>query len=123
VGDRARSAELLGRDYWLVLSSPHDHTSADDIAAVVDQHLEWLLDLEEAGSVVLSGPLLEGPGARPGSGVTVLRAEDAGEATRLAASDPFVLAGLRRFEVFRWRVNEGSIGITVALGTGRFRWH
>ncbi len=116
------AARLLGRDYWLVVWTPHGSTTADDIAGHVDEHVTWLLGLEESGVLVMSGPLLEGPGARPGSGMTVLRAADAGTARALAEQDPFVRADLRSFELFRWRVNEGSIGITVSLGTGAFRW-
>jgi uncharacterized protein YciI len=118
-----RAAGLLGRDYWLVHSAPHDTTTPEQIAAVVDEHVEWLLGLESAGVVVLSGPLLDGPGARPGSGMTVLRAADADAARAIADQDPFVTAGLRTFDLFRWRVNEGSIAVTVELGSGSFRWH
>ena len=114
---------LLGRDYWLAVWRPHDSTTAEDIAAVVDEHVEWLLGLESDGALLLSGPLLEGPGTRPGSGITVVRAADADEARRLAEQDPFVRAGLRTFDLFRWRINEGSVGVTLDLGSGSFRWH
>jgi len=119
----SHAPRLLGRDYWLVHSTPHEETTPEQIAAVVDEHIEWLLELESAGVVVLSGPLLDGPGARPGSGMTVLRAADADAARVIAEQDPFVKAGLRTFDLFRWRVNEGSIAVTVELGSGSFRWH
>ncbi len=120
--DPVAAPGLLGRDHWLVLSHPLPGVTPGAVAEVVDEHVTWLLELEAAGRVVLSGPLLDGPGVGPGSGVTVLRADDADDAARLAGGDPFVRAGLRRSEVFRWRVNEGSVGITVSLGTGRFHW-
>ncbi len=113
---------LLGRDYWLVLSTPAESTSAADIERHVDAHLAWLLKLEVDGAVFLSGPLTSGPGARPGSGVTVLRAESAERASEIAATDPFVLAGLRSFEVLGWRINEGTIQIRLSLGTGTYGW-
>ena len=68
---------LLGRDYWLVLSTPAAGTGAADVARRVDEHLDWMLGLEAAGVIVMSGPLTEGPDVRPGSGVTVLRAQSA----------------------------------------------
>ncbi|WP_166459481.1 YciI family protein [Amycolatopsis pithecellobii] len=114
--------KLLGKDYWLIRSLPAETTTADDLTPLVDEHVSWLLGLEREGLVVLSGPLLDGPGARPGSGITVLRADDAEHAARLAGGDPFVVAGLRSFEVCRWRVNEGSIGVRLSLGTGTFHW-
>jgi uncharacterized protein YciI len=113
---------LLGRDYWLILSTPANGVAAADIAGHVEEHLDWLLALEAAGVVVMSGPLTEGPGARPGSGVTVLRAQSAEDASEIAAGDPFVTAGLRTFEAFRWQVNEGAIRVQLSLGTGTYTW-
>lgn len=114
--------DLLGRDYWLVWSTPAPTTSAADIEALAPAHIEWLLGLEAAGALFLSGPLVEGEGVRVGTGVTILRADNAEAAAATALQDPFVLAGLRTPSVFRWRVNEGSVGVTVSLGTGTFLW-
>jgi uncharacterized protein YciI len=113
---------LLGREYWLIMSTPAPAVTGADIAGHVEAHLDWLLGLEAAGVVVMSGPLTEGPGARPGSGVTVLRAQSAQDAAGIAAGDPFVLAGLRTFEVFGWQVNEGAIAVRLSLGTGTYTW-
>lgn len=113
---------MLGRDYWLILSTPVPGVTGEAIQAVLTDHLQWLLALEERHTIFLSGPLLEGPDVGPGSGMTVLRATDEAEATRVADQDPFVRAGLRTFAVYRWRVNEGSIGLRVSLGTGRYDW-
>jgi uncharacterized protein YciI len=116
-----RSA-LLGRDYWLVLSTPAVTTTGGDIARHVDEHLTWLLKLEADGVVFLSGPLISGPGTGPGSGVTVLRADTVEDARAIAQSDPFVVAGLRTAEVYRWRVNEGAVRVQISLGRGTYRW-
>jgi hypothetical protein len=114
--------QLLGREYWLIMSTPAPAVTGADIAGQVEAHLDWLLELEAAGAVVMSGPLTEGPGAGPGSGVTVLRAQSAEHAASIAARDPFVLTGLRTFEVFRWLVNEGAIRVRLSLGTGTYTW-
>jgi uncharacterized protein YciI len=115
-------ARLLERDYWLVTSTPRPDTTPDEIAAVAPSHVAWLLDLEERGAVLVSGPLTSGPGVRPGSGITVLRAPDEQTANMIAAQDPFVVAELRTFVIQGWRLNEGSISIRVSLGTGAFEW-
>ncbi len=117
--DRSR---LLARDYWLVLSTPRAGIDAAAIGPHVEAHLAWLLGLERDGVLFVSGPLLSGPGTGPGSGVTVFRAPDEAAAHALAAADPLVLAGMRTFTVHRWRVNEGSVGVRVSLGTGTFTW-
>ena len=121
-GSQVSPADLLGRDYWLVLSAPRPGTTRQQIEERVPAHVSWLLELEQAGVVFLSGPLISGPGTGPGSGITVLRAASAGRAAEIAAGDPFVRAGLRGFEVFGWRVNEGSVGVRLSLGAGRFTW-
>jgi uncharacterized protein YciI len=113
---------LLARDYWLILSTPVPGTSRAAIEVQVAAHIAWLLALERDGTLFLSGPLLSGPGTGPGSGVTVLRAGGEQAAGEIAAADPFVRAGLRTFTVHRWRLNEGSVGVRLSLGTGTYEW-
>src|SRR6201994_2562286 len=115
-------ARLLGRDYWLVPSIPRPGTSADAVAACVQEHVAWLLDLERRDVLLASGPLLSGPGTGPGSGVTILRAPDEETARKIADGDPFVRHGLRTFELDRGRLNDGSIGVPASLGTGTYDW-
>ena len=92
-------ARLLGRDYWLVRSIPRPGTNEDAVAACVQEHVAWLLDLERRDVLLASGPLLSGPGTGPGSGVTILRVPDEETARKIADGDPFVRHGLRTF----WR--------------------
>lgn len=123
--ERAQSADLtrlLGRDYWLILSTPLDSTTAEAVGALVQEHVQWLLELERDGVLFVSGPLLEGPSVGPGSGMTVLRVADEQQARHIANQDPFVRAGLRSFAVYRWQLNEGSVSVRVSLGTGRYEW-
>src|ERR1700759_428651 len=117
--DRGR---LLGRDYWLVRSIPQPGTDRAAIEARVEEHVAWLLDLERRDLLLASGPLLSGPGTGPGSGVTILRAPDEETARKIADGDPFVRHGLRTFGLYRWRLNEGSVGVRVSLGTGTYDW-
>jgi uncharacterized protein YciI len=117
--DRPR---LLACDYWLILSRPGAATDQAAIDAHVGEHIAWLLGLEGEGVLFASGPLLSGPGVGPGSGVTVLRAPDEDAARRIGAEDPFARAGLRTFEVHRWRLNEGSVSVRLSLGTGTYEW-
>jgi uncharacterized protein len=115
-------SNLLGRDYFVVFSRPVEGVGPDRIEAHRDAHIAWLLVLEAAGVLFISGPLLSGPDVRAGYGITVLRAENEEAAAAIAAEDPFRTAGLRRSDVYRWRVNEGSIGIRLSLGTGGLEW-
>ena len=125
MSDGAKAAELsrlLGRDYWLIWSMPMASTSQADIDAHIEKHVAWLLGLEADGVLFLSGPLMSGPGTGPGSGVTVIRADDQYAARAIAAADPFAQAGLRTFTVHRWRLNEGSVAVRISLGTATYDW-
>jgi uncharacterized protein YciI len=115
-------SRLLARDYWLLLSTPAAGVDEAAIQEHLQEHIAWLIGLEATGVLFASGPLLSGPGVGPGSGVTVLRAEDEDEARLIAMGDPFVLAGLRTFAVHRWRLNEGSVSLRVSFGTGTYDW-
>jgi uncharacterized protein len=112
----------LDQDYWLIRSVPRPGVTAGDFDQHHDDHMRWVLDREQDGTVFLSGPLVEGPGVAPGAGITVLRAADAATAAAIAAGDPFVVAGLRDPEVYRWRLKEGAIQLRLTLGTGTFTW-
>jgi uncharacterized protein YciI len=116
-------SRLLARDYWLILSTPAPTTDRAAIDAHVEEHVTWALELERQGVLLVSGPLLSGPGVGPGSGATAIRAADEDEARLIAEGDPFVKAGLRTFEVHRWRLNEGSISVRMSLGAGTYEWY
>lgn len=114
--------KLLGTRYWLVRSTPVGGTGSTQFDQLRDDHVAWVLRLEDDGAVFASGPLTAGPGVRPGCGVTVLRAATLDEAELIASGDPFVQAGLRTFDIFEWVLNEGSVAIRISLGAGTFEW-
>jgi putative intracellular protease/amidase/uncharacterized protein YciI len=69
------------------------------------RHVEHIRALDERGLLVLCGPFLDsGPRVEDAaaSGLVVLKARDRDEATQLAEADPFVLEGVRTFEVRTW---------------------
>ena len=80
-----------------------------------------MLGLERAGHVLASGPFLEGAGVVPGAGLTVLRVADAVAAADIARQDPFVTAGLRAFDVVRWRLMEGALTVRLSFGTSTYQ--
>jgi uncharacterized protein YciI len=112
---------MLGAQLWVVRWIPREGVTTADVEATLDDHLEWMLGLEEAGQVVASGPLTSGPGVTPGAGLTILRTSTDQEAAALAAQDPFVVKGLRTFEVLGWTVMEGALTVRVSFGTTTYR--
>ena len=113
--DRIRqlTQRMLRKKLYVVLSK--GGATAEQIGAVLPQHLEYMIGLEKTGVLFASGPLTAAPGAPAGDGLTILRATGAEEARTIASADPFVINKLRTFEVREWTVMEGSIGVTVNL--------
>lgn len=111
--DRIRqlTQRMLRKKLYVILSK--GAASAEQIAALLPQHLEYMIGLEKTGVLFASGPLAAPAGGPAGDGLTILRAADADEARRLASADPFVVNKLRSFEVREWTVMEGSLGVKV----------
>jgi hypothetical protein len=102
---------MLRKKLYVVLSK--GGTTPDQLAAVLPQHLEYMIGLEKKGVLFASGPLTMAADTPAGDGLTILRAESAEAARAIAAADPFVINKLRTFDVREWTVMEGSLGLTV----------
>ena len=104
---------MLRKRLFVILSK--GAATAEQIGAVLPQHLEYMISLEKTGALFASGPLTVPAGAPAGDGLTILRATSEEEARKIASADPFVINKLRSFEVREWTVMEGSIGVKVNL--------
>jgi uncharacterized protein len=102
---------MLRKKLYVVLSK--GAATAEELGAVLPQHLEYMIALEKKGVVFASGPLTTAEGQPVGDGLTILRAGSVDEARAIASTDPFVTSKLRTFEVREWTVMEGSLGLTV----------
>ncbi len=107
----ALTEKMLRRKYYAVLSRPS--STPEKLKALLPAHLEYMIGLEKRGVLFASGPLSDGPGPPSGAGLTVLRAANVEEARELADADPFVVGGLRTYELKEWTVMEGSLGLRV----------
>jgi hypothetical protein len=74
-----------------------------------------MIGLEKTGVLFASGPLADAEGKTRGDGLTIVRAANSAEARKIAERDPFVVNGLRSFEIREWTVMEGSLSIKVNL--------
>ena len=104
---------MLRKKLYVVLSK--GGATPEQIGKHLPEHLEYMIGLEKAGVLFASGPLADAEGKMRGDGLTIVRAADAAEARKLAERDPFVVNGLRTFEVKEWTVMEGSVGIRINL--------
>jgi uncharacterized protein YciI len=108
---RQLTQRMLRKKLYVILSK--GGATAEQIGALLPQHLEYMIGLEKRGALFASGPLSAPSGTPLGDGLTILRAADAEEAGRIASADPFVINKLRTFEVREWTVMEGSLGVKV----------
>lgn len=108
---RELTKSMLRKKLYVVLSK--GGAAPEQIAAHLPKHLEYMIGLEKQGLLFASGPLADAGGATRGDGLTILRAASADEARKIAEADPFVVNGLRSFELREWTVMEGSVGIKV----------
>jgi hypothetical protein len=108
---RELTQRMLRKKLYVVLSK--GAATAEQIGAVLPQHLEYMIGLEKSGVLFASGPLAATQGQPAGDGLTILRAAGAEEAHKIASADPFVANKLRTFEVREWTVMEGSLGLTI----------
>ena len=105
--------KMLRKKFYVILSK--GGATADQIGAHLPQHLEYMVGLEKKSVLFASGPLADAEGKTCGDGLTIVRATSAAEARKIAEQDPFVVNGLRTYEVREWTVMEGALGIKVSF--------
>lgn len=106
-----QTAKFLGKEMYLVVSRPvrSPGITPEFLAA----HLANQIELERRGIMFAAGPLYPRGSDMPEAGMFVLRAASFEEAAAIANEDPLHKAGLRTYTLQKWRVNEGSVTITV----------
>jgi uncharacterized protein len=91
---------------WRPADAPdYDEDTLDRLQA---EHLAYLADLREQGSVVTNGPVLSQPDPAL-RGLTVFRTGSLDETRRLAEQDPLVLAGRLRIDVMTFWCQPGVL--------------
>lgn len=106
---RAASEELQ-KVYLVFLYRGPVYTSVPETSAeraVVDAHRAYVSSLYERGAAIAAGPVLGGAEPAELVALSVLRAQTAGEAERIAADDPAVKAGRFRVVVRPWLLPAG----------------
>lgn len=87
---------------YVIMLTPRPNAKASD--NLIRAHVNHLRQLEAAGRLVLAGPFGDGHG-----GMIVIRASSQEEAHTVAASDPFVAAGVEDYQVRAWHLSsEGN---------------
>lgn len=86
----------------------------DQWTVSLDEHLAWMNQQHEAGTILISGPA-----ANRTLGMYLIRAGSAEEALKIAAADPFTAGGFCDFELIDWEVHQiMGAGPFTAAGVG-----
>lgn len=86
--------------YVIMLSpTPQDRRDMDIIRA----HVKHLQELERSGQLVMCGPFNDSPG-----GMVIIRADSREEAERIAERDPYILTGIRSYELRTWGLSHAG---------------
>lgn len=76
------------------------------VAAVRQAHVDYLKEIQSAGSLAVAGGWSDGSG-----GLVVFDVEDRNELTPLLEKDPFTIEGvIVGTEIHEWKVGLGSLG-------------
>ena len=102
--------KFLGKELYLVVTRP---VRSPEIEKRLADHLAHQVDMEKRGIMFAAGPLYARDSEVPEAGMFVLRANSFEEAEAFAKEDPLHKTGLRTFTLQKWRVNEGSLTITI----------
>ena len=98
---------------WFFCRREHLHEPGQRRSSL-DEHFAWMKAQHDAGAIVMSGP---SPDLK--YGMYLIRAATRGEAERIAASDPYTVAGDSRFELFEWDIRQiAGVGAFSAAGVG-----
>lgn len=114
--DRIRGG-MIGVEFFIM----HRRSVAPERkAAVMLEHLQWIVDLEKRGDIVLTGGIFRRDGSQS-EGLTIFRAESWEVAERLAESDPFIQSGAASFYIERIRLGGGRLTLTVDFSDSSYR--
>ena len=80
----------------------------DQWTVSLDEHLAWMRQQHENGSITVSGPTPDRQ-----LGIYLIRAASRAEAEQIAAADPFTTAGHCTYELIEWEIHQ-------ILGAGPF---
>jgi uncharacterized protein YciI len=105
------TAKFLGREMYLCITRPVRGPGITD--EKLTEHLKHQVKLEKDGIMFAAGPLYSRESDKPEAGMFVIRAKSFDEAEAIVRQDPLHMAGLRKYTLQKWRVNEGSYTVTV----------
>lgn len=93
---------------YVILLNPTEQDRRD--MDIIRGHVRHLQELDRSGQLVMCGPFCDCPG-----GMVIVRAGSREEAVSIAERDPYVLSGIRSYELRTWGLShEGNRHMGIA---------
>jgi len=102
--------QVLGMQLYIIVTDPLRAEGGEERFLA---HLEHQVALERRGIMFGAGPLQNEDKDGPTRGMIVIRAKSFADARRIADSDPYHKAGARKYKLYRWNLNEGTMTFRV----------
>ncbi len=110
---------MLQKQLYVVSTRPSGRL--EPVMAVLEEHLDFLVQLGKDGVLFGAGPhWADDEHSWNGEGMVILRADNLADARQIAAQDPMHSSGARTFTVRPWLLNEGGIGVRFDFSTGTY---
>ena len=114
----AKGRGALAMELFVVRTRPTGDMGL--VKATLPDHLAYQKQMEDAGSLVMAGPISDETGdLMEAEGMIIYRAANLDAARTLADGDPMHKVGARAYDIRKWLVNEGSLSVNVGLSTGK----
>lgn len=112
----ARGRGALAMELFVVRTRPTGDMGL--VKATLPDHLAYQKQMEDAGSLVMAGPVSDVTGdLMEAEGMIIYRAANLDAARALADGDPMHKVGARAYDIRKWLVNEGSLTFSVSLSS------
>ncbi|HWE72670.1 MAG TPA: hypothetical protein VG328_05875 [Stellaceae bacterium] len=103
-------AGLLHKELYIAVTEP---LGGPGLAEHLEEHIHGQIEMERKHILFGAGPLQNEGNDKPTRGMFIIRAKSFEEARKILDGDVFHKKGLRKYKLYRWQMNEGSINLTI----------
>jgi hypothetical protein len=103
-------AGLLHKELFIAVTEP---LGGPGLSEHLEAHIHGQIEMERKRILFGAGPLQDEGKDKPTRGMFIIRAKSFEEARKILDGDVFHKKGLRKYKLYRWQMNEGSINLTI----------
>ena len=103
-------AGLLHKELYIAVTEP---LGGPGLAEHLEEHIHGQIEMERKHILFGAGPLQNEGNDKPTRGMFIIRAKSFEDARKILDGDVFHKKGLRKYKLYRWSLNEGSINVTI----------